>query len=109
MRIPYLAFNNLSAAEKEVSLGMRAKNDPQKATLPLLSMYNVIPDGYQLTVLQGLVRRDIMRISNVIMDVLSQRGGNKSKDRSTETGAFHALPEKLQDSLLAVAKKNGRK
>ncbi len=34
---------------------------------------------------------------------------SKSKDQSTETGAFHALPEKLQDSLLAVAKKNGRK
>jgi hypothetical protein len=37
------------------------------------------------------------------------RGRNKSKDQSTETGAFHALPEKLHDSLLAVAKKNGRK
>jgi hypothetical protein len=37
------------------------------------------------------------------------RGRNKSKGQSTETGAFHALPEKLQDSLLAVAKKNGSK
>ncbi len=27
----------------------------------------------------------------------------------TETGAYHALPEKLQDLLLAVAKKNGNK
>ncbi len=37
------------------------------------------------------------------------RGMNKSKDQSTETGAFQGLPEKLQDSLLAAAKKNGRK
>jgi hypothetical protein len=43
------------------------------------------------------------------MDVFFTRGMNKSKDQSTETGAFHALPEKLQDSLLAVAKKNWRK
>ncbi len=37
--------------------------------------------------------------------------GRKSKKTTqpTETGAFHALPEKLQDSLLAVAKKNGNK
>jgi hypothetical protein len=37
--------------------------------------------------------------------------GQKSKTTTqpTETGAFHALPEKLQDSLLAVAKKNGNK
>ncbi len=37
--------------------------------------------------------------------------GQKSKTTThpTETGAYHALPEKLQDLLLAVAKKNGNK
>ncbi len=37
------------------------------------------------------------------------RERNISRDQSTETGAFQALPEKLQDSLLAIAKKNGTK
>ena len=37
--------------------------------------------------------------------------GRKSKKTTpqTETGAYHALPEKLQDSLSAVAKRNGNK
>jgi len=37
--------------------------------------------------------------------------GRKSKKKTnpTEIGAYHALPEKLQDSLLAVAKRNGNK
>ncbi len=32
-----------------------------------------------------------------------------NKTQPTESGAYHALPEKLQDSLLAVAEKNGNK
>jgi hypothetical protein len=74
----------------------------RKETLPLSPMYYLIPGKYQLTVPQGLVWRDLTRILNIIMDVLSTRVMNKSTDLSTETGAFHTLPEKLQDSLLAV-------
>ncbi len=33
----------------------------------------------------------------------------RGNDESTENGPFHALPEKLQDSLLAIAKKSGKK
>jgi hypothetical protein len=37
------------------------------------------------------------------------RRKSKSKNNPTEMGSFHTLPEKLQDSLLAVAKRNGLK
>ncbi len=60
-----LAFNNLSAAEKEA----------WKATLPLSPMYYVIPGRYILTVPQGLVRPNVTRILIAIMDVLSQGEG----------------------------------
>jgi hypothetical protein len=37
------------------------------------------------------------------------KGRGTRTDQSAETGAFHTLPEKLQDSLMAVAKKNGNR
>jgi hypothetical protein len=48
-----LAFQNLSQAEKEASLGMRANNNPSEGNLPLSLMSYALAGAYQLTVLPG--------------------------------------------------------
>jgi hypothetical protein len=103
-----LAFNDLSAAEKEASLGMRANNDLSEGNFAtftdLLCNYGRISIDSAAGIGQTRYNKDQRNRGCFVT-----RGRNKRKDQSTETGAFHALPEKLQNSLLAVAKKNGRK
>jgi hypothetical protein len=104
-----LAFNNLSWAEKEASLGMRANNDPSEGnfvtfTDVLCTGGHIAPDS-AAGIGQARYNRDLN--CNHELFVTGQK--SKSKSKPTETGAFHALPEKLQNSLLAVATKNGMK
>jgi hypothetical protein len=100
------AFNNLSAVEKEASLGMRANNDPLEGNFATFT--NVLCNSRRISIDsatgigQAQYNKDLERNHGCFVT----RGMNKSKDQSTEAGAFHALPEKLQNSLLAVAKKN---
>ncbi len=102
-------FNNLSAAEKEASLGMRANNDPLEGNFATFT--NVLCNSGRISIdsATGIGQAQYDNDLEHNHGCFVTRGRNKSKDQSTETGAFHVLPEKLQDSLLAVAKKNGSK
>ncbi len=104
-----LVFLNLSAAEKEESLGMRANNDPSEGNFTTFT--NVLCNSGQISIdsAAGIGRAQYNKDLEHNHGCFVTRGRNKCKDQSTETGAFHTLPEKLQDSLLAVAKKNGSK
>ncbi len=102
-----LVFNNLSAAKKEASLGMRANNDPLESNFATFT--NVLCNSGWISIDsatgigQAQYNKDLERNHGCFVT----KGMNKSKDQSTEIGALHTLPEKLQDSLLAVAKMNG--
>jgi hypothetical protein len=104
-----LVFNYLSLAEKEASLGMRANNDPLEGNFATFTdvLYNSRRTSIDSAagIGQDRYNKDLDRNHGCFVT----RGRNKSRDQSTETGAFHTLPEKLQDSLLAIAKKNGNK
>ncbi len=104
-----LAFNNLSAAEKEVSLGMRANNDPSEGNFATFT--EVLCNSGQISIdsAAGIGQARYNKDLDCNHGCFVTRGRNRSRDQSTETGAFHALPEKLQDLLLAVGKKNGNK
>jgi hypothetical protein len=104
-----LAFNNLSAAEKEASLGMRANNDPLEGSFATFT--NVLCNSRRISIdsATGISQAQYNKDLKCNHGCFVTRGMNESKDQSTETGPFHTLPEKLQDSFLAVGKKNGRK
>jgi hypothetical protein len=101
-----LAFNNLTDVEKEGSLGMRANNDPSEGNFATFT--NVLCNSGQISIdstagiWQALYNKDLD--CNHGCYVTGRKG--RRTDESTENGAFHALPEKLQDSLLAITKKN---
>jgi hypothetical protein len=104
-----LAFNNLSDAEKEASLGMRANNDPSEGNFATFT--NVLCNSGRISIDSaagiGQAQHNKDLDCNHGCYVTGQK--SRSTDQSTENGAFHALPEELQDSLLAIAKKNGNK
>ncbi len=106
-----LAFNNLSLAEKEASLGMRANNDPSKGNFATFT--NVLCNSGRISIdsaagiSQARYNKDLDH--NHGRFITRGKGRGTRTDQSTETGAFHTLPEKLQDSLLAIAKKNGNR
>ena len=104
-----LAFQNLSQAEKEASLGMRANNDPSEGNFATFT--DVLCTGGRISIDSAAGIGQARYNKDLHRDHASFVTGRKSKKTTqpTETGAFHALPEKLQDSLLAVAKKNGNK
>ncbi len=104
-----LAFQNLSQAEKEASLGMRANNNPSEGNFATFT--DVLCTGGCISIdsVAGIGRARYNK--DLYRDHVSFVTGQKSKTTTqpTEMGAYHALPEKLQDSLLAVAKKNRNK
>ncbi len=97
-----LAFNNLSLAEKEAS-------DPSEGNFATFT--NVLSNSGQTSIdsAAGIGQARYNKDLDCNHGCFVTRGRNKSRDQSTETGAFHTLPEKLQDSLLVIAKKNGNK
>jgi hypothetical protein len=103
-----LAFQNLLQAEKEASLGMRANNDPSEGNFATFTNVLCTGGGTSIDSAAGIGQA---RYNKDLRDHVSFVTGQKSKTTTqpTETGAYYALPEKLQDSLLAVAKKNGNK
>jgi hypothetical protein len=70
-----LAFNNLSLAEKEASLGIRKNNDPLEGNFATFT--DVLCNSRQISIdsAHGLGRLDATRILIVIMDVLSLEEG----------------------------------
>jgi hypothetical protein len=103
-----LAFNNLSLAEKEASLGMRANNDPSEGNFATFT--DVLCNSGRISIdsAAGIGQARYNKDLDQDHGHFSTRGKGKGarSDQSAQTGAFHKLPEKLQDSLLAVAKKN---
>ena len=104
-----LAFNNLTDAEKKASLGMRANNDPSEGIFAtftdVLCNSGRISIDSAAAIGQARYNKDLYRNHGCYVSGKKGRGN----DESTENGPFHALPEKLQDSLLAIAKKSGKK
>jgi hypothetical protein len=104
-----LAFNNLSQTEKDASMGKRANNDPSEGNFSTFT--DVLCNGEHISINsaagigQARYNKDLNR--NHALFVTGGKG--KSKSKPTEMGSFHTLPEKLQDSVLAVAKRNGLK
>ena len=106
------AFNNLSLiVEKEASLGMRANNDPSEGNFATFT--DVLCNSGRISIDsaagigQARYNKDLNR--NHGRFVTGRKDKGTRTDQSAETGAFHMLSEKLQDSLLAVAKKNGNR
>ena len=106
-----LAFNNLSLAEKEASLGMRANNDPSKGNFATFTdvLFNSgrISIDSAAGIGQARYNKDLNRNHGRFVTGRKDRGTRT--DQSAETGASHMLSEKLKDSLLAAAKKNGNR
>jgi hypothetical protein len=104
-----LAFQNLSQAEKEASLGMKANNDPSEGNFATFT--DVLCTGGRISIDSAAGIGQARYNKDLHRDHVSFVTGQKSKTTTqpTEKGAYHALPEKLQDSLLAIAKKNGNK
>ena len=104
-----LAFNNLTNAEKKTLLGMRANNDPSEGIFATFT--DVLCNSGQILIDSasaiGQARYNKDLYCNHGCYVSGKKG--RGNDESTENGPFHALPEKLQDSLLAIAKKSGKK
>jgi hypothetical protein len=104
-----LAFNNISQTEKDTSMGKRANNNPSDGNFATFTyvLYNGgrISINSAVGIGQACYNKDLNR--NCALFVTGQR--SKSKNKPTGMGSFHTLPEKLQDSLLAVAKRNGLK
>jgi hypothetical protein len=104
-----LAFNNLSLVEKEASLGMRANNNPSEGSFATFT--DVLCNSGRISIdsATGIGQARYNKDLDWDHGRFITRGIGKSTrtDLSAQTGAFHTLPEKLQDSLLAVAKKNG--
>jgi hypothetical protein len=104
-----LAFNNLSIAEKEASLGMRANNDPSKGNFAIFTDVFCNSGRISIDGAAGIGQARYNKDLDCNHGRFITRGKGRRTDQSAETGSFHVLPEKLQDSLLAVAKKNGNK
>ena len=106
-----LAFNNLSLAEKEASLGMRANNNPSEGNFATFT--DVLCNSGRISIdsAAGIGRARYNKDLNCNHGrfVMGRKDKGTRTDQSAETGAFHMLSEKLQDSLLAVAKKNGNR
>ncbi len=105
-----LAFNNLSNAEKEAPLGMRANNDPLEGNFATFT--DVLCNSGRISIdsSAGIGQAQYNKDLDCNHGCFVTRGKKSRRtDQLTDTGAFHALPEKLQNSLLAVAKKNGNK
>ena len=104
-----LAFPNLTEAEKQASLGIRANNDPSEGNFATFT--DVLCTGGRISIDSAAGIGQARYNKDLHRDHASFVTGRKSKKTTpqTETGAYHALPEKLQDSLLAVAKRNGNK
>ncbi len=106
-----LAFNNLSLAEKEASLGMRANNDPLEGNFATFT--NMLCNSGRISIDsaagigQARYNKDLARNHGCFITRRKSKGSRT--DQSAQTGAIHTLPEKLQDSLLAIAKKNGNR
>jgi hypothetical protein len=99
----------LSLVEKEASLGMRANNDPPEGNFATFT--DVLCNSGRISIDsaagigQARYNKDLYRDHGRF--ITRGKGKGTRTDLSAQTGAFHTLPEKLQDSLLAVAKKNG--
>ncbi len=106
-----LAFNNLSLAEKKASLGMRANNDRLEGNFATFT--NVLFNSGRISIDSaagiGQARYNKDLACNHGRFITRGKGKGTKTHQSAQTGAFHTLPEKLQDSLLAVAKKNGNR
>ncbi len=104
-----LAFPNLTEAEKQASLGMQANNDLSEGNFATFT--DVLCTGGHISIDSAAGIGQARYNKDLNHDHASFVTGRKSKKttRPTETGAYHALPEKLQDSLLAVAKRNSNK
>lgn len=106
-----LAFNNLTDAEKEAPLGMRAKNDPSEGNFATFN--NVLCNSGRISIDraagigQARYSKDLNR--NHGCYVSGGRKGKRTNEPKEQNGTFHELLEKLQDSLLAIAKRNGNK
>ena len=106
-----LASNNLLLAEKEASLGMRANNDPSEGKFATFT--DVLCNSGRISIDSaagiGQVRYNKDLNSDHRRFITRGEGKGPRTDQSAQTGAFHTLPEKLQDSLLAIAKQNGNR
>jgi hypothetical protein len=104
-----LAFNNISQTEKDASMGKRANNNQSEGNFATFT--DVLCNGGHISINsaagmgQASYNKDLN--CNHALFVTGQK--SKSKNKPTEMGSFHTLPEKLQDSLLAVAERNGLK
>ncbi len=87
-----LVFNNLSAAEKKASLGMRANNASLEGNFATFT--NVLCNSGQISIdsVAGIGQARYNKDLEHNHGCFVTRGKNKSNDQSTETGAFHALP-----------------
>ncbi len=107
-----LAFNNLSLAKKEASLGMRANNDPTKGNFTTFT--DVLCNSGRISIdsVAGIGQARYnqgSQLHNHGRFVTGRKDRGTRTDQSAETGASHMLSEKLKDSLLAAAKKNGNR
>jgi hypothetical protein len=95
-----LTFNNLTDAEKKALLGMRANNDPSEDNFATFADVLCNSGGISIdsaaAIGQARCNKDLNRNHGCYVSGKKGRGN----DESTENGLFHALPEKLQDSLL---------
>jgi hypothetical protein len=103
-----LAFNNLSLAEKEASLGMRANNDPSEGNFAIFTDVLCNSERILINSATGIGRARYSKDLDHDHGCFITRGMGRGMrtDQFAQTGAFHMLPEKMQDSLLAIAKKN---
>lgn len=100
----------MTQKEKDASLGKRANNDPSEGTFATftddLCNSNRISIDSAAGIGQARFNKDMNRNHQQLVT------GRKSKsqgDTPPELGLFHRLPEKLQNFLLVVSKKNSVK
>jgi hypothetical protein len=88
---------------------MQANNDPSEGNFATFT--DVLCDSGRILIdsAAGIVQARYNKDLDHNHGRFITRGKGRRTDQSAETGSFHVLPEKLQDSLLAVAKKNGNK
>jgi hypothetical protein len=96
------AFNNLSLiVEKEASLGMRANNDPSEGNFATFT--DVLCNSGRISIDSaawiGQARYNKDLNCNHGRFVTGRKDKGTRTDQSAETGTFHMLSEKLQDSL----------
>lgn len=106
-----LAYDNITQKEQDASLGKRANNDPSEGTFPtftdVLCNSNCISIDSPAGIGQARFNNNMNRGNH--QQMVTRRKSNSHDDTPAGLGLFHRLPEKLQNPLLAVSKKNSVK